>query len=255
MKIIISQTAEDLGRRAAEESARIINKAIADHGCARIVLSTGQSQFETLKYLVAADVDWSKVEMFHLDEYVDLPITHIASFRKYLKERFLDQTGVTKFHFVDGTPEGIEELTREIRKAPIDLGLIGIGRNGHIAFNDPPADFDTRAAYLIVNLDPVCRNQQVAEGWFATMDDVPRQAVSMSPWQIMQCKEIISAVPHEEKAWAVSQTLGNDLTNRVPATLLKTHDHFQLFVDAASYADVKQVVTLKGETLVEDYRA
>ena len=255
MKIVISKTAEDLGRRAAEESARIINASIADHGCARIVLSTGQSQFETLKYLVEKDVDWSKVEMFHLDEYVDLPITHIASFRKYLKERFLDQTGVTKYHFVDGTPEGIEELTREIRKAPIDLGLIGIGRNGHIAFNDPPADFDTRAAYLIVNLDPVCRNQQVAEGWFAAMDDVPRQAVSMSPWQIMQCKEIISAVPHEEKAWAVSQTLGNELTNRVPATLLKTHDHFQLFVDAASYADVKNVISLKGETQIEDYRA
>ena len=246
MKIIISQTAEDLGRRAAEESARIIKKAIADHGCARIVLSTGQSQFETRKYLVAADVDWSKVEMFHLDEYVDLPITHIASFRKYLKERFLDQTGVTKYHFVDGTPEGIENLTREIRSAPIDLGLIGIGRNGHIAFNDPPADFDTQAAYLIVNLDPVCRGQQVAEGWFATVDDVPRQAVSMSPWQIMQCKEIISAVPHAEKAWAVKQTLENELTNRVPATLLKTHDRFQLFVDAASYADVKNVVTLMG---------
>ncbi len=255
MKIIISQTAEDLGRRAAEESARIIKEAIADHGCARIVLSTGQSQFETLKYLVAADVDWSKVEMFHLDEYVDLPITHIASFRKYLKERFLDQTGVTKYHFVDGTPEGIENLTREIRSAPIDLGLIGIGRNGHIAFNDPPADFDTQAAYLIVNLDPVCRGQQVAEGWFATVDDVPRQAVSMSPWQIMQCKEIISAVPHAEKAWAVKQTLENELTNRVPATLLKTHDRYQLFVDAASYADVQNVVTLKGETRIDDYRA
>ena len=255
MKIIISQTAEDLGRRAAEESARIISKAIADHGCARIVLSTGQSQFETLKYLVAADVDWSKVEMFHLDEYVDLPITHIASFRKYLKERFLDQTGVTKYHFVDGTPEGIENLTKEIRSAPIDLGLIGIGRNGHIAFNDPPADFDTQAAYLIVNLDPVCRGQQVAEGWFATVDDVPRQAVSMSPWQIMQCKEIISAVPHGEKAWAVARTLENELTNRVPATLLKTHERFQLFVDAASYADVQNVVTLRGETRIDDFRA
>ena len=255
MRIVISDTAEDLGRRAAEESARIIREAIADHGCARIVLSTGQSQFETLKYLVEKDIDWSKVEMFHLDEYVDLPITHIASFRKYLKERFIDRTGVTKYHFVDGTPEGIEALTKEIRSAPIDLGLIGIGRNGHIAFNDPPADFDTRVAYLIVNLDPVCRGQQVAEGWFATVDDVPRQAVSMSPWQIMQCREIISAVPHAEKAWAVSQTLGNELTNRVPATLLKTHERFQLFVDAASYAEVKDVVALRGETRIDDFRA
>ena len=255
MKIVISQTAEDLGRRAAEESARIINGAIADHGRARIVLSTGQSQFETLENLVKADVDWSRVEMFHLDEYVDLPITHIASFRKYLKERFIDKTGVTNYHFVDGTPEGIANLTREIRSAPIDLGLIGIGRNGHIAFNDPPADFDTREAYLIVNLDPVCRGQQVAEGWFDTVDDVPRQAVSMSPWQIMQCREIISAVPHAEKAWAVSQTLKNELTSRVPATLLKTHDRFQLYVDAASYAEADGIVTLKGETVVEDHRA
>ena len=255
MKIIISRTAEDLGRRAAEESARIINEAIFDHGCARIVLSTGASQFETLKYLVKKNVDWNRVEMFHLDEYVDLPITHPASFRKYLKERFIDQTGVTKAHFVDGTPEGIQELTREIRKAPIDLGLIGIGRNGHSAFNDPPADFDTREAYLVVNLDPVCRNQQVAEGWFAAMDDVPRQAVSMSVWQIMQCRAVISAVPHAEKAWAVAQTLGSELTNRVPATMLKTHDDFQLFVDAASYAQVERVISLKGETRIEDDRA
>ena len=255
MKIIISQTAEDLGRRAAEESAQLINAAIRENGMARIVLSTGASQFETLKYLVKADVDWSRVEMFHLDEYVDLPITHPASFRKYLKERFVDLTGVPTAHFVDGTPEGIEALTKEIRKAPIDVGLIGIGRNAHIAFNDPPADFDTRAAYLVVNLDKTCRNQQVAEGWFATMEDVPRQAVSMSVWQIMQCKAIVSAVPHGEKAWAVSQTLANELTNRVPATMLKTHDHFHLYVDAASYADVTRVVTLKGETQVEDHRA
>ena len=255
MKIIISQTAEDLGRRAAEESAQLINEAIRENGKARIVLSTGASQFETLKYLVKADVDWSRVEMFHLDEYVDLPITHPASFRKYLKERFVDLTGVPTAHFVDGTPEGIEALTKEIRKVPIDVGLIGIGRNAHIAFNDPPADFDTRAAYLVVNLDKTCRNQQVAEGWFATMEDVPRQAVSMSVWQIMQCKAIVSAVPHGEKAWAVSQTLANELTNRVPATMLKTHDHFHLYVDAASYADVTQVVTLKGETQVEDHRA
>ena len=159
MRIVISKTADELGRRAAGKSAELIKAAIADHGAARIVLSTGASQFETLKYLVEADIDWKKVEMFHLDEYVDLPIAHPASFRKYLKERFVDKTGVEKVHFVDGTPEGIEKLTREIRLSPIDVGLIGIGRNSHIAFNDPPADFDTRAAYIIVNLDKACRNQ------------------------------------------------------------------------------------------------
>ena len=255
MKIIISRTAEDLGRRAAEDAAEVISRAIRENGKARIVLSTGSSQFETLKHLVKADVDWSRVEMFHLDEYVDLPITHPASFRKYLKERFVDLTGVGAAHFVDGTAEGIEALTRELRAAPIDLGLIGIGRNAHIAFNDPPADFDTKVAYLVVTLDHTCRNQQVAEGWFASIDDVPRQAVSMSVWQIMQCRAIISAVPHAEKAWAVAQTLAGGLTNQVPATMLKTHENYHLYVDSASYADVKEVRSLNGDPMVEDLTA
>ena len=254
MKIVISKTADDLGKRAAEASAKIIKEAIEKNGCARIVLSTGASQFETLKYLVEEDIDWSKVTMFHLDEYVNLPETHPASFRKYLKERFVAKTNVGKAYFVDGTEEGIKMLTEEIRKAPIDVGLIGIGRNSHIAFNDPPADFDTKVAYLIVNLDTACRNQQVGEGWFATIDDVPAQAVSMSVYQIMQCKNIISAVPHAEKSWAVAATLKNELTNTVPGTMLKMHESFQLFADAASYADVTEIKTLVGETVIEDYR-
>ena len=254
MKIVISKNADELGLRAAKASAEIIRAAIADHGCARIVLSTGASQFETLGYLVKEDIDWSRVEMFHLDEYVGLPETHPASFRKYLKERFVEKTHVAKAHFVDGTEAGIAKLTEELRSAPIDLGLIGIGRNSHIAFNDPPADFDTKVAYLIVNLDAVCRGQQVGEGWFATVDDVPKQAVSMSVYQIMQCKHIISAVPHAEKAWAVANVLNHELSNRYPGTMLKTHSDFQLFVDAASYADVDKVVTLVGETVIEDHR-
>ncbi|MBQ4227408.1 MAG: 6-phosphogluconolactonase [Clostridia bacterium] len=254
MKIIISKTPDELGQRAALQSAAVIRSAIAERGHARIVLSTGASQFETLEHLVREDIDWSKVEMFHLDEYVDLPITHPASFRKYLKERFVDKTGVRLAHFVDGTREGIARLTEEIRQAPIDLGLIGIGRNSHIAFNDPPADFDTREAYIIVTLDEACRKQQVAEGWFKGFDDVPKQAVSMSVWQIMQCKTIISAVPHAEKAWAVAAAMKNELTNTVPATMLKTHPDFSLYVDAASWADVTDVKTLCGETVIEDHR-
>lgn len=254
MRIVISKTADELGLRAAEASAKIIREAIEKKGHARIILSTGASQFETLEHLVKMDIDWSKVEMFHLDEYVDLPETHIASFRKYLKERFVAKTNVGQAHFVDGTEAGIAALTEELRKAPIDVGLIGIGRNAHIAFNDPPADFDTKVAYLIVNLDTTCRNQQVGEGWFATIDDVPKQAVSMSVYQIMQCEHIISAVPHAEKSWAVKETLANELTNQVPGTMLKTHASFQLFVDAASYAEVSEIKTLVGETTIEDYR-
>ncbi len=254
MKIVISKTSDELGRRAAAETARIINEAIAKNGRARIVLSTGASQFDTLKHLVEEKVDWSKVEMFHLDEYVNMPETHPASFRKYLKERFVEKTNVGKVNFVESSPEGIAALTEEIKSAPIDVGLIGIGRNSHIAFNDPPADFDTRVSYLVVKLDDACRNQQLAEGWFPTIDDVPTEAISMSVWQIMQCKVIISAVPHAEKAWAVAQTLANELTNKIPATMLKTHENFQLYVDADSYADAGAIVSLKGETVCEDYR-
>ena len=254
MRITISSTADGLGLKASDKAAELIRDAIADHGTARIVLSTGESQFETLRYLVKQDIDWLKVEMFHLDEYVGLPQTHPASFRKYLKERFVEPTGVTKVHFVDGTPEGIALLTEEIRSQPIDVGLIGIGRNSHIAFNDPPADFETHEAYLVVNLDETCRNQQVAEGWYATVDDVPKQAISMSVWQIMQCRHIISAVPHREKAWAVAKTLSSELTPSVPATMLKTHDDFNLFLDAASYMDVKDIKTLCGETKITDER-
>ncbi len=254
MRIIISKTADDLGMRAAAEAAKQINAAIEKNGGARIVLSTGASQFETLAHLVKEDIDWSRVEMFHLDEYVNLPDTHPASFRKYLKERFVRPTGVGKVHFVEGTQEGITALTNEITKAPVDVGLIGIGRNAHIAFNDPPADFETRASYLVVKLDEACRNQQVAEGWFAGTGDVPEEAISMSVWQIMQCRCVISSVPHAEKAWAVAQTLAGELTPMVPATMLKTHDDFRLFVDADSYADAGKIVSLKGETVLEDHR-
>lgn len=254
MKIVISKNADELGLEAAKASAKIIRDAIAEQGYARIILSTGASQFETLEHLVKEDIDWSKVEMFHLDEYVGLPETHPASFRKYLKERFVAKTHVGKAHFVDGTAEGIAALTEELRKAPVDVGLIGIGRNAHIAFNDPPADFDTKVAYLIVNLDTACRNQQVGEGWFASIDDVPKQAVSMSVYQIMQCRHIVSAVPHSEKAWAVANALNHELTNKVPATMLKTHKDFRLFVDADSYANVDKIVTLSGKTEITDNR-
>ena len=176
--------------------------------------------------------------MFHLDEYADLPETHPASFRKYLKERFVEKVQPLKaVHFVDGTAEGIAPLTEELRSAPIDIGLIGIGENGHIAFNDPPADFDTKEAYIIVNLDDACKRQQMGEGWFASVDDVPKQAVSMTAYQIMQCERIVSCVPYAVKADAVRKTLSADkTTNLVPATLLKEHKDFILYLDMDSAA-------------------
>ncbi len=244
MKVRVLKNYEELGKAAGEFSAEIIKKAIAEKGKARIVLSTGASQFETLKTLVESDVDWSKVEMFHLDEYINLPESHPASFRKYLKERFVSKVNLKAAHFVDGegnVEETIRKLTEEIRKDEIDLGLIGIGENAHIAFNDPPADFDTREAYIVVNLDDACKRQQVREGWFPTVDDVPKQAISMSVYQIMQCKVIVSAVPHKVKANAIKLTLENDVTNTIPATMLKKHPNVNLFIDeeSASLVDKK----------------
>ena len=164
-------------KQAASAIADLLNKAISEQGYARIILSTGASQFETLDALIQLDVDWTKVEMFHLDEYVALPESHIASFRKYLKERFVSKVPLKAAHFVNGegnVEENIAALTAELRKAPVDVGVIGIGENGHIAFNDPPADFDTDEAYKVVTLDERCRKQQVGEGWFAGVDDVPQ---------------------------------------------------------------------------------
>ena len=241
MEIRICENSKELGRSAAEYVARVINDAIAKKGEARIVLSTGASQFDTLSALVEIPgIEWSKVEMFHLDEYVDLPITHVASFRKYLQERFVDKVGTLKaVHFVDGTKEGIADITREIRRASIDIGLIGIGENAHIAFNDPPANFDTKEAYIIVNLNDRCKQQQMGEGWFATIDDVPKQAVSMTTYQIMQCEKIVSCVPHKVKAEAIKNTLcAKELTNEIPATLLKTHSDFVLYVDKNSASEI-----------------
>ena len=237
ISISVSSTAVENGRKAAVKAAEIINEAIRRKGHARIVLSTGASQFEMFDELVKLDVDWSKVEMFHLDEYVNLPETHIASFRKYLKERFVNIVHPKAAHFVIGegdVKKNIEQLTRELRSDEIDLGLIGIGENGHIAFNDPPADFDATDAYRVVNLDHKCRMQQVGEGWFANVDEVPKQAISMLPKQIMSCNVIISVVPHAVKAKAVYDTITQKVNNMVPATLLKTHPEWYLFLDDES---------------------
>lgn len=237
MSIVISETPEQLGAAAAKQAGDIVRAAIAAKGKARIVLSTGASQFQFIQSFIKEELDWSKVEMFHLDEYVGLPESHIASFRKYLKERFADLVPLGRAHYVNGEGDvaaNIAALTAELRSAPIDLSLIGIGENSHIAFNDPPANFDTKEAYIVVDLDDACKNQQVGEGWFATIDDVPKQAISMTVHQIMQADAIISCVPHKVKANAIKLTMENELTNLVPSTMLKTHANWSLYLDSGS---------------------
>ncbi len=237
MKVIYSETAKELGQKAAKEAARLINEAIADKGYARIILSTGASQFTTLEALVAEDVDWSKVEMFHLDEYIGIDENHPASFVKYLKERFVSKVNLKAVNFVDpscGVDEIIAKLTKKLSEAEVDVGLIGIGENAHIAFNDPPADFDDDNAYKVVVLAERCRQQQLGEGWFATINDVPEKAISMTVRQILRCRHIVSAVPYAVKAEAVYNTLNSEISNMVPATIMKTHPSVQLFIDADS---------------------
>lgn len=239
MHIHIYSTTQQAGEDAARLIAQGLNEAIAARGSARLVLSTGASQFETIDALTRQPVDWSKVTMFHLDEYVNLPESHIASFRKYLKERFADKVPLKEAVYVNGNGDvqaNIDALTRRLREAEVDVGVIGIGENGHIAFNDPPADFESELAYKVVDLEDRCKRQQVGEGWFATVDDVPRQAITMTVRQILACRKIVSVVPHAVKAEAVRNTLSQPVSPDVPATKLKTHPDWNLFLDAESAA-------------------
>jgi len=237
MNLKIFDTAAELGAFAGGLTAEHLNKAIKANGRARLLVSTGMSQFETLETLRKADVDWSKVTMFHLDEYIGVDETHKASFIKYLKERFTGYLPAMTAHFVDGTRDPktvIAELTEKINEAPIDIALIGIGVNGHIAFNDPPADFDTKEAYIVVKLDDMCKKQQFDEGWFDSIEDVPAIAMSITAHQILKSKVIVSSVPHAVKAEAVYNTVNQDVNNMVPATILKTHPDWTLVLDKNS---------------------
>ncbi len=227
-----------LGQAAAEQAARAIKNSIAERGQSRIIAATGASQFEFLKALIATPgIDWAKVEMFHLDEYVGLPVTHPASFRKYLLERFIEPAGITNHHLLDGEadPQQVCRTVGElIAAAPIDVAFVGIGENGHLAFNDPPADFETEQPYIVVNLDEACRRQQVGEGWFAGLDDVPKQAISMSVKQIMKATEIVCIVPDTRKAEAVRNCFELEISPMYPASILRTHANTIVYLDKES---------------------
>ena len=238
MNINISRTSGEMAQRAAACAAQAISRTIAQNGEARILLSTGESQIEAIRYLTEMEVEWDKVVMFHLDEYINLAETHKASFRKYLKERFIQVVNPKKAYLVNGegnVEENIAILTEELEKAPIDVALVGIGENAHIAFNDPPADFETDKAYIIVNLDQTCKQQQVNEGWFGSLDEVPAQAISMTVPQILKSRTIVTIVPGIRKSDAIQKTLSAEtVTNLVPATILKTHPDWNLFLDGDS---------------------
>lgn len=239
MQIHIHDSTDGMARSAAAEGIAAIKAAVADKGEANIILATGASQFGMLEALMASDIDFSKVRAFHLDEYIGLPLSHPASFRRYLKERVLAKVpGFREFVLIDGEAADIDaEIARVsalITKHPIDVCFAGIGENGHLAFNDPPADFETEAPYINVELDAACRQQQFGEGWFETLDAVPHRAVSMSVRQILKSKRIILTVPDARKADAVARCLEGPVSNMAPASILQTHKATSVHLDKAA---------------------
>jgi glucosamine-6-phosphate deaminase len=228
-----------LGKAAAEQAANRIRRALEDRGSARIIAATAASQLEFLEALTKMPgIDWKRVEAFHLDEYIGLPVTHPGSFRKMLLEQLVDKTGISQYHLLDGDAPDPAEVARREGKAlasgPIDIAFLGIGENGHIAFNDPPADFKIEDPYIVVNLDEACRRQQVGEAWFADISQVPTQALSMSVQQILKAEEILAVVPDRRKAEAIRVCLEGEISPMAPASILRTHPNVTIYLDRNS---------------------
>ncbi len=247
MKIVVGETKDKMGELAADAAAKKICAAIAERGEARVIFASAASQFEFIESLLKhSEIDWTKVHGFHLDEYVGLSADHPASFRRFLKERLLAKlpAPVKDFTFVGGDAadpaEECKRLEAAVREKPIDIACIGIGENGHIAFNDPPADFDTKSAYAVVPLDEVCRRQQVGEGWYPDLAAVPTHAFSMTVPQIMASKAIVVIVPDSRKADAVAAAVDGPLTNMCPSSILRNHPDCVLFLDEPAAAKLKR---------------
>jgi glucosamine-6-phosphate deaminase len=251
MKVEVFDTKREMGGSAARDAAEIIRGAIAARGCARVVAATGASQFGFLDALAREEgIDWGRVTFFHLDEYVGLPESHPASFRRYLKERLEERVRPGAFHFIDGeAPDPLEECRRLgelISQDEIDVAFVGIGENGHLAFNDPPADFETEEPYIVVNLDEACRRQQVGEGWFKGVNEVPRQAISMSIRQILKARRCICVVPDRRKAGAVRECLELEVSPLRPASALRRHEGASLYLDRESASLLQNHAARKG---------
>jgi glucosamine-6-phosphate deaminase len=229
-----------LGAAAAADAAASLMAAVESRGDARMIAATGAAQFHFLAALTLnPDVDWSRVELFHLDEYIGLPANHPASFRRFLQDRLIEPTGISRVHLLDGEgdPQRVcDEVGRKLAAKPVDLAIVGIGENGHLAFNDPPADFETDEPFIVVTLDEACRRQQVGEGWFASLDEVPQRALSMSVRQILQARQILCIVPESRKARAVQATLEGPISPAVPASILRTHPDVTFYLDKDSSA-------------------
>jgi glucosamine-6-phosphate deaminase len=240
MRLRVLEDRNSLGQAAAAQAATAIQRAIEDHGKARIIGASAASQFEFLELLTSTPgIDWKRVELFHLDEYIGLPMTHPASFCKFLQDRLIAKTGIADFHLLHGEQNPAEVIRRTneaISAAPIDVAFVGIGENGHLAFNDPPADFETDEPYIVVNLDEACRQQQVGEGWFEYLEMVPKQAISMSVQQVLKAKEILAVVPGPKKAQAIKACFDGPVTPMAPSSILRAHQNTTIYLDRDSAA-------------------
>ena len=250
MTLSILKNAEEMGKAAGKKAAQILRTVIQEKGTANVILATGASQFEVLKQVLSEkDIAWDKVTMFHLDEYLGISISHPASFRKYLLDRFITvvSPNLKEAFLINGENDGKKECERLgeiIKKHPIDLAFVGFGENGHLAFNDPPANFETKEPYLVVDLDQACRQQQFGEGWFESLESVPKQAISMSINQIMKTKHIICSVPDTRKAEAVKNCLNGEISNLNPASILQKHPNCAYFLD-------QNAATLLSESILK----
>jgi glucosamine-6-phosphate deaminase len=239
MQIRVFDDKIKLGQAAAEQAAIAIRKATSTRGHARIIAATAASQLQFLGALTKMPhIDWPNVEVFHLDEYIGLPLAHPGSFRKMLLEQLVEKVGIRKYHLLNGDDPQLEQVVRQVGKelasAPVDIAFLGIGENGHIAFNDPPADFETEDPYIIVNLDEACRRQQVGEAWFSDISQVPERAISMSARQILKAREILAVVPDDRKAQAVRDCLELEISPMNPASVLRKHSNATLYLDTHS---------------------
>jgi len=242
MRVIVTEDRAAMGDWVAEHAAADLRSAIESQGEARLIIATGSSQFEVLEALAArTDIDWSAVTGFHLDEYIGISQSHPASFCRYLRERFVSKLPLKEFYYLDGEGDAratIAAVGAKLIAAPVDVALVGIGENGHLAFNDPPADFETDEPYIMVELDQPCRLQQVGEGWFKGLEDVPTHAISMSILQIMRTRTIYCSVPDERKAAAVRATLEDEISPQIPASILRNHGQVTLIIDRAAASQI-----------------
>jgi glucosamine-6-phosphate deaminase len=235
-----------MGEHAAKLAGEALRIALSERGSACIVVATGSSQFEVLDALVREPgIDWGHIDGFHLDEYVGIPPSHPASFCGYLKQRFVDRVPIRSFHYLDGLADPVavcRQAEESIRQKTVDVALIGIGENGHLAFNDPPADFDIDASYHVVSLDEACRKQQVGEGWFTSLDEVPKHAISMTIREVLRARQIVCSVPDARKASAVRAAIEGPLSNMLPASILRQHPNATILLDESSAQFLKRPI-------------